>query len=121
MNRILFVRRKKKKPEESLAKNYRVHCVDSDMDAWNVLDKEKFDAILLWMEEDSAIEEKRLTQWKDHVEWNLVPVIAVLPKGSSVTEEDCFEWGDGRMSERTTLYTCSMQKTGICYHIVSAG
>ena len=49
--------------------------------------------ILLWMEEDSAIEEKRLTQWKDHVEWNLVPVIAVLPKGSSVTEEDCFEWG----------------------------
>ena len=81
MNRILFVRRKKKKPEESLAKNYRVHCVDSDMDAWNVLDKEKFDAILLWMEEDSAIEEKRLTQWKDHVEWNLVPVIAVLPKG----------------------------------------
>lgn len=93
MNRILFVRRKKKKPEESLAKNYRVHCVDSDTDAWNVLDKEKFDAILLWMEEDSAIEEKRLTQWKDHVEWNLVPVIAVLPKGSSVTEEDCFEWG----------------------------
>ena len=55
MNRILFVRRKKKKPEESLAKNYRVHCVDSDTDAWNVLDKEKFDAILLWMEEDSAI------------------------------------------------------------------
>ena len=93
MNRILFVRRKKKKPEESLAKNYRVHCVDSDTDAWNVLGEEKFDAILLWLEEDSAIEEKRLTQWKDHVEWNLVPVIAVLPKGSSVTEEDCFEWG----------------------------